>query len=217
MWQNRTTSSASYEVPAGGGVSSLYAGSFWAGGITSGGQLRLAANTLRPRWRLFAGPLVAPSGGTSNAVCQAYDNMYPSLRSDVVTHLAYHQAVLGGTSESEFPGGMSHHRISTLGLPMEMFGTGPILAPFIDFDGDGWYNPDSGDAPGYNVNGSCDPSETGSSLSGDANWFWIFNDAGRVHSESNGAPLGIEVRAQSWVFNDGGPDFDNAAFYTYEL
>ena len=220
MWQNRTTSSASYEVPAGGGVSSLYAGSFWAGGITSGGQLRLAANTFGGQGGDYsAGPLVAPSGGTSNAVCQAYDNMYPSLRSDVVTHLAYHQAVLGGTSESEFPGGYvapsyfyswpAHGDVS--------LGQDQYLAPFIDFDGDGWYDPDSGDAPGYNVNGSCDPSETGSSLSGDANWFWIFNDAGRVHSESNGAPLGIEVRAQSWVFNDGGPDFDNATFYTYEL
>ena len=29
MWQNRATSQASYEVPKGGGVSSLYAGALW--------------------------------------------------------------------------------------------------------------------------------------------------------------------------------------------
>ena len=29
--------------------------------------------------------------------------------------------------------------------------------------------------------------------------------------------MGIEVRAQSWVFSGAGLDFDNATFYTYQL
>ena len=220
MWQNRAISSASYEVPAGGGVSSLYAGSFWAGGLTSSGQLRLAANTFGGQGGDYsAGPLAAPSGETSNATCLAYDNIYPSLRSDVVMHLAYHQALLDGTLEQLFPEGYAApaYFYSWPAHGDVALGQDQYLAPFIDFDGDGAYNPDSGDAPGYNVNGSCDPGEAGSLLSGDANWFWIFNDAGRVHNESNGAPIGMEIRAQSWAFNDGGPDFDNATFYTYEL
>ena len=63
----------------------------------------------------------------------------------------------------------------------------------------------------------CDVDDNSKKLMGDANWFWIFNDAGRVHSESQGEPIGLEVRAQAWVFDGGGPDFNNATFYTYEL
>ena len=33
MWQDRSNSSAAYEVPAGGGVSALYAGALWMGGL----------------------------------------------------------------------------------------------------------------------------------------------------------------------------------------
>ena len=49
LWQDRATSSASYEVPKGGGVSSLYAGALWMGGISPDQQLKLAALTFRAR------------------------------------------------------------------------------------------------------------------------------------------------------------------------
>ena len=55
--------------------------------------------------------------------------------------------------------------------------------PFLDFDGDGQYNPALGDAPGYDTSSDqCDVDNSASRLMGDANWFWVFNDAGRVHS-----------------------------------
>ena len=34
LWQDRARSRAAYEVPIGGGVSSLYAGALWMGGIS---------------------------------------------------------------------------------------------------------------------------------------------------------------------------------------
>ena len=64
------------------------------------------------------------------------------------------------------------------------------LAPFFDFDSDGTYDPDAGDTPGYRMDGElCALGQGGNNLSGDANWFWIFNDAGRTHSESGGIQL----------------------------
>ena len=221
MWQDRSTSRASYEVPAGSGVSSLYAGSFWAGGITQSGQLRLAANTFGGSGGDYsAGPLTAPYGGTNSARCLEYDKMYPSFRSDALTHVAYHQSLVDGTTEGLFPDGYTApgyfdqwpaHGHVDLGEDL-------YLAPFFDFDGDGTYDPDAGDAPGYGMDMSfCAPDDIGNRLSGDANWFWMFNDAGRVHTESEGEPMGIEVRAQSWVFSGAGPDFDNSTFYTYQL
>ena len=57
MWQNRATSQASYEVPKGGGVSSLYAGALWMGGISPDQQLKLAALRFRNGNDFWTGPL----------------------------------------------------------------------------------------------------------------------------------------------------------------
>ena len=47
-------------------------------------------------------------------------------------------------------------------------------------------------------------------------FYWIFNDKGNVHSESNGEPIGMEIRAQAFVFatND---EVNNMTFHNYVL
>ena len=47
-------------------------------------------------------------------------------------------------------------------------------------------------------------------------FFWVFNDKGNVHSESQGEPIGIEIRAQAFAFatND---EVNNMTFYNYVL
>ena len=57
LWQDRANSSGSYEVPKGGGVSSLYAGALWMGGISPDQQLKLAALTFRNGNDFWTGPL----------------------------------------------------------------------------------------------------------------------------------------------------------------
>ena len=56
MWWN--LSDAQYEIPKGGGINSLFAGSLWIGGVDAGGQLRVAAMTYRQGGNDFwTGPL----------------------------------------------------------------------------------------------------------------------------------------------------------------
>ncbi|MEN9638156.1 MAG: hypothetical protein RLZZ262_24, partial [Bacteroidota bacterium] len=47
MWQDRANSRAAYEVPKDGGVSALYSGALWLGGLSPDQQLKLAAVTFR--------------------------------------------------------------------------------------------------------------------------------------------------------------------------
>ena len=53
-------------------------------------------------------------------------------------------------------------------------------------------------------------------LKGDETLFWIFNDKGGPHTESQGKPIGLEIRGQCFGFatND---ELNNMTFYSYEI
>ncbi|MFN5652040.1 MAG: T9SS C-terminal target domain-containing protein, partial [Flavobacteriia bacterium] len=95
-----------------------------------------------------------------------------------------------------------------------------FLAPFYDRDQDGNYNPDNGDHPWYDDILGRDDIECGIdrriSLYGDETHWWVFNDKGNIHTETNGDPIGMEIRAQAFSFatND---EVNRMTFYNYEL
>ncbi len=67
MWQDRSSSSPSYEIPLGEGNHVLYSGSLWMGGEDINGQLKLAAHRFRQNGTDFwAGPLGELISGTGN-------------------------------------------------------------------------------------------------------------------------------------------------------
>ena len=92
------------------------------------------------------------------------------------------------------------------------------LAPFYDRDGDGLYNPvGAGDYPWYDLDNSVDCRTSRQvTLFGDYNMWWVFNDKGNIHTETNGDPIGMEIRAQAFAFatND---EINNMTFYNYEM
>ncbi len=119
------------------------------------------------------------------------------------------------------------------------------LAPFKDVDGDGVYNYQNGDYPYYDFDNELCPRTLKASLlpgenyqpaptmedsagivkggllsdqvlKGDQTIWWVFNDMGNTHTESQGQPIGIEIRAQAFAFatND---DINNMTFYSYEI
>ena len=53
------------------------------------------------------------------------------------------------------------------------------------------------------------------SLFGDETHWWVFNDKGNIHTETNGDPIGMEIRAQAFAFatND---EVNRMTFYNYE-
>ena len=99
-------------------------------------------------------------------------------------------------------------------------GQDKYLAPFYDRDNDGEYSPSKGDYPWYDDILGKDDIKCGSdrriSLFGDETNWWVFNDLGNSHTESGGAPIGIEVRAQAYSFSNSN-ELNQMTFYNYEM
>ena len=76
------------------------------------------------------------------------------------------------------------------------------LAPFVDKDNDGIYNPSKGDYP---------------KIKGDYAMWWVFNDNAAGHGETLGQPLGIEIHAMAYAFNTQDTTLNRTIFFEYEI
>ena len=225
MWQNRATSQASYEVPKNGGVSSLYAGALWMGGISPDQQLKLAALRFRNGNDFWTGPLTNDGSAEVDATtCDIYDNFFISTRADAERHRQYFDCTADPECdlEEQFPNGYS---IPSYFFDYPAHGNTALnqdfyLSPFLDYDGNGFYDPSAGDYPWYDFLQEIDCKERKREdlvpLYGDRNFYWIFNDKGNVHSESQGEPIGMEIRAQAFAFSTN-DEVNNMTFYNYVL
>lgn len=92
------------------------------------------------------------------------------------------------------------------------------LAPFYDRDGSGHYNPEEGgDYPWYDIEEEVEcQRDRRVTLFGDETHWWVFNDRGNIHTETNGRSIGMEVRAQAFSFATD-DEINDMTFYNYEL
>jgi len=176
-----------YEVPAGGGVSSIFTETLWVGGMDEQGDLHVAGEQLR-----FIGSDYFP-GPAMNA--ESYSD---SL--DIIWHKVWKL-----NSED-----IEYHRVHWQDAgyqPIENIATWPgngdvslgqaaKLAPYYDWDGDGLYDPLKGDFP---------------LTKGNQCIFLIYNDDRNNHTESGGEKLGIEIQALWYAYDQ--PN-DSALQYT---
>lgn len=94
------------------------------------------------------------------------------------------------------------------------------LAPFYDYNFNGHYDPIDGDIPWYDDildrNDVICGVDRRVTLFGDETHWWVFNDKGNIHTETNGEPIGMEIRAQAFSFatND---EVNRMTFYNYEM
>lgn len=228
MWWDFTQ--AQYKVPKDGNVSALFAGSIWVGGTDTNGQLRFAGHRFRSNGvDFYPGPLIKSGENQGNVpgnICTRYDRQYYITRNMVTEFIGY------ASSENpteDFPDYTVPEVISS--WPAH----GPTedeydyyLAPFKDVNGDGAYTPSAGDYPYYifnSANYDCNsvPENVADSLDnedmqlfGDATLWWVYNDRGNVHGESQGEAIGMEFRAQAFAFatND---ELNNMTFYNYQI
>lgn len=227
MWQVRATNKPAYEVPKTpdrSGPNSIYAGALWMGGRSLDNNLKLAAVTYRTQGNDFwPGPL--STDGTASVepdVCETYDHLWKTHRQDVQRHEAYERCKRDPLCNEavDFPNYTMPSVFSEWPAMGDVSqGQSPFLAPFIDFDADDSYDPLNGDAPGY----ALDPDQECRGdrnaivpLYGDENLWWIFNDNGNAHTETNGEAIGMEIRGQAFAFatND---EVNNMTFYNYLL
>lgn len=205
MWWDK--SDPKYEVPKVTNVSakrhSLFAGSLWIGGIDQDNNLRVAAQTYRQTGNdFFAGPLDTATASTNDTICKSFDRHWKLNKSEVLDFAN------GGSATSNI--------LSWPGNGDKTEGISHYLAPFFDNDGDGVYEPQDGDYPEFNL--TTKPSAKKNILKGDQILWWVFNDAGNVHGESSGTPIGMEVQAQAFAFVAAADDpIGYCTFYQYTI
>jgi hypothetical protein len=224
LWYDRAIDKGAHIVPKDEGVSVVYGGALWLGGISPDQQLKLAAVKYRNSGNDFwPGPLTnTGEAEVSETTCQQYDNFSISYRADAMRHRQYHDAVAAETVEEDFPDGYAMppyfneypaHGNTALGQDF-------YLSPFLDYNENGIYDPAAGDYPWYDFLQQIDCSQRRREdivpLYGDQTYYWIFNDKGNVHSESQGEPIGMEIRAQAFVFSTN-DEVNNMTFYNYVL
>lgn len=210
-WDLFGNNNAYYYVPAvqnrNTGVSSSFAGSIWLGGLDAGGQLKVAAMTYRQGGIDFwPGPLDITNASADPEQCAKYDNIFQISRIEVDNFRAN-----GGVPSQNLLNWPGNGDITK--------NQGRLLAPYVDVNSDGIYDPNSGDYPSYDVDNKAEKDNLGfckTKLFGDYTLFWVFNDNGGIHTETQGVPIGVEVRAQAFSFKTN-DEINNMTFYSYEV
>ncbi len=229
MWWDQSTGNPAYEVPKGSGKMANFLGSIWIGGTDANGQLRLAAIRYRQNGvDYWPGPLITSGPERASItpdVCEAYDKFWVITKAEVAKFRTYITALLSNNTtvlnDPEFQGYQIPQIIYDWPAHGDVSrGYDYHLAPFVDVDGDDYYNPDAGDYPFYDLDNS-EPCGTSRELRkpklyGDKTIWWVYNDKGNIHTETNGAAIGMEIRAQAFAFSTN-DELNNMTFGHYEL
>lgn len=186
-----------YEFPKESGKSTIYNSTFWIGGMDQDDQLRLSAERFRAQGIDFwSGPLSVENN---------------SLSIDTATVVEWHQVWKLNKYDVEYH---KYNWNQPNYEPVENIATWPAhgdealhqsqyLAPFVDVDGDGYYDPYSGDYP---------------LIKGDQCIFFIFNDLRYEQTETQGNPIGLEIHSMMYQFdNPDNPAFNNTVFMNYKI
>ena len=225
-----------YFIPKEGSATSMFSGSLWIGGQDINLQLKLAALRYRQIGiDYWTGPLtIDGTASIDETVCAEYDRHFRMTREMVDEFIAQFDPETGAYTPDdgysvpqEIQDWPAHGDISK--------GQSYYLAPFYDIHGDGDYDWEQGDYPYYDISnelchtkiptkeeeleGSLLPGTSilaDQVIKGDQTLWWVFNDKGNIHTETQGAAIGMEIRAQAFAFatNDV---INNMTFYSYEI
>jgi hypothetical protein len=190
-------SSGIYEVPNDSGVSTIFAGATWIGGLDTSGAIHVAAQTYRQTGSdFYPGPVMNSS--SYSAITDAQWNQVWKINKTTIDSF-----LMWFANPGLFPGYTIPAVISS--WPAEgdvQSGQAAQLAPFVDVNADGSYDPTLGDYP-------C--------IKGDQALFVIYNDDRNIHTETGGAKFTLEVHAMMYAYSAPGTWLDSTVFINYKL
>jgi len=210
MWWD--LSNARYEIPKVEDLNdvrknSMFAGAIWVGGQDAGNNLRLAAMTYRQSGSDFwPGPLDTVTANTEASRCDDWDNIYKVNGQDIIDHYDdFKEGVLAAAKNSiaEWPA-----EGKNINEPQ-------YIAPFFDYDNNGYYDPLAGDYP--ILQNECRGSTIENSKNlpedqPDQMLFFVYNDKGNIHSESQAEPIGLELQTTAFAYQTN-DEINNMTFY----
>ncbi|MGH1337455.1 MAG: hypothetical protein ACRBFS_15130, partial [Aureispira sp.] len=205
-------------------ISSLFAGAIWLGAYDAGDNLILAAQTYRNNGNdYWTGPLDPDLGTIEKIECERWDRHFTvfgdditALRADVLDPL--NPGVQGQISRGlrGWPGRGNPLFSEIHGFDIRDYEQD--LAPFIDFNKDGIYDPRDGDHPIIEVSGNCaeKASDYNNPIFADQMTWWVYNDNGNLHTQTNGQPMQMEVQVTAFGYRTTDA-VNNMSFYRYKL
>ncbi|MGI8891967.1 MAG: hypothetical protein ACR2GN_00770 [Bacteroidia bacterium] len=202
-----------YEIPKGSGLNSIFCGAIWIGGVDAGGQLKIAAMTYRQDGNDFwPGPINKQTVDVDPVTCSKYDRHW-KLNKDEVEDFIENR----NNSNYIIPEAI----LNWPGNGDDSKNEAQFLAPFFDVNNDGIYDPLEGDYPYFDFENKlnckpCGNPDYADYLMGDQNLWWVFNDVGNIHLETEGNAIGIEIQAQAFAYMGEEP-INNTTFYKYKL
>ncbi len=182
-------SNTKYEVPQGSGIHSIFAHDLWIGGVDNGGQLRLAAQTYRQGGSDYWPGPISDSIYQNDINMADWNRVWKVNKAEIDNHIINYSngSYIIPEAIENWP---AHGDVS--------MGQAPNLAPFIDVDNNGMYNPLNGDYP---------------DILGDQAVYIIKNDVGGIHTESNGEQIGLEIHMMFYGYRcDNSPELNHTVF-----
>ncbi len=182
-----------WEVPEGSGKETIQQHSIWFGGLDSNGSLHLAAMQYGQNGQdYWMGPLRTADASV-----------------DLMTSLKFHR--VWNLTRAEIEQFIAHHGENGYVVPDDILswpahgdaGYAENLAPFVDVNGDGHYNPVEGDYP---------------DIKGDQCLYYIFNDSYGDHTETDGSKIGLEIHGMAYAFDAPNDEaLNNTVFVNYKF
>ena len=191
-----------YEIPKGSGLHSIFADGLWIGGMDAGTNLHVAAQMYRQGGVDFwPGPLDTTNATVDSATVSQYDRTWKINRYTVTEFK--NEFAAGNVTNFTYP-------VPDIILNWPASDTGNYsrdLAPYVDVNNDGAYNPYDGDYP---------------DMKGDQMLWFVFNENYLPHGESDGVSLGIEIQCSAYAYRcNFAPDTEqvvnNTTFFHYRI
>ena len=179
-----------------------YAGALWLGGYDEAGQFRGAVQKYRQAGLqdFWPGPIAA-GGSISAAESQRWEKICKINAGDITQFLATTPHTVANTPEGilTWPAAGNLYAKGYQAAPLII---NESLAPFVDVDTNGLYDPLAGDYP---------------AMKGDQMLWWVFNDNGPTpHTYTGTSPMGMQVAATAYGYQRGNA-IDNVLYYQFTI
>lgn len=178
-----------YEVPKGSGLSPIYSTQFWFAAKDNQGEIHFTQGGMPNVGRdVFNGPISNPGTYSTPEYQNKWNNSIWSIcQTDIDYYILTYECNLDPNCTEVYP--LTNEAIQTiLSWPAhgdDNSGQSYYLAPFLDYDSDGTYNPAAGDTP--IIKGCCAT-------------YMIQNDAAENHTYTNTDPIGIEIHYKFYQY-----------------
>lgn len=197
LWTN--FDSGGYFVPKNDPASHFFAAGITIAGIDQANNFCVSSVLYRniAKSHFFPGPI--DNNGQAPIDCSLWDKIWSIDKQEIDRHIEDSRDGTIDDPISEiyaWPGVKNPHSFDYNGFSLDSYTNS--LAPYIDTNGDGIYNPADGDYP---------------DIKGDQAHWWVVNDIGGERTQTNALPLHAEVHFMAYAYKSDNKDINNSSLY----